>query len=58
MMECVSKDTIVSKPPRGLANDHSAQIEDFFLTLKQLQKQIYNYETRYLKTGEKGLYYI
>ena len=27
-------------------------------TLRQLQKQIYNYETRYLKTGEKGLYYI
>lgn len=26
-------------------------------TLKQLQQQIYKYETKFLKKGEKGLYY-
>ena len=27
-------------------------------TFKQLQTAIYNYETKYLKTGEQGLYYF
>ena len=35
-MECISKDTIVSKPPRGLANNHSAQIEDLSLTIEEI----------------------
>ena len=27
-------------------------------TLKQLQQEIYKYETKHLKKGEKGLYYV